>query len=97
MPTYDYRCSCGFVQERFLAITKAPERTRCPQCKKQTLQKLIGGAEVVKSRGEYPYYNWQLPLQPGQKLGEPNVMSREHENEIMRGAMNGERYERNAI
>lgn len=55
------------------------------------------GTIVPGTRAQYPYYNWQLPVQPGQKLGEPNVMSRAHENDICAGKLGGQRYERNQL
>lgn len=79
------------------------ERThRCPICgspsKRSRFAAGIGGGLVVPGcRAQYPYYNWQLPLKPGQTPGEPNVLSKAHEDEICAGAYDGDRWERNQL
>ena len=55
MPTYEYRCSgCGHHFEKFQSMTAAPI-SRCPQCGKKKVQRLIGtGAGVIfKGSGFY--------------------------------------------
>jgi putative FmdB family regulatory protein len=55
MPTYDYLCSaCGHRFEEFQSMSAAPLR-KCPACKKQKLDRLIGaGAGVIfKGSGFY--------------------------------------------
>jgi putative FmdB family regulatory protein len=55
MPTYDYLCSaCGHRFEEFQSMS-ADALTRCPACKKQKLERLIGaGAGVIfKGSGFY--------------------------------------------
>ncbi|HMP78851.1 MAG TPA: zinc ribbon domain-containing protein [Pirellulaceae bacterium] len=55
MPTYDYQCdACGHTFEEFQKITDEP-LTKCPQCKKKKLRRLIGtGAAIVfKGSGFY--------------------------------------------
>ncbi len=55
MPTYDYRCeSCGYEFEQFQSITAQPLKT-CPNCKRRTLQRLIGpgGGIIFKGSGFY--------------------------------------------
>lgn len=55
MPTYDYRCkSCGHEMELFQSMRDAPKR-KCPDCGKNTLERLIGtGAAIVfKGSGFY--------------------------------------------
>lgn len=55
MPTYDYECdACGHKFELFQSIS-APVETKCPECKKPKLRRLIGtGAAVVfKGSGFY--------------------------------------------
>lgn len=55
MPTYDYECdACGHRFELFQSISAEPE-TKCPECKKKKLRRLIGtGAAVVfKGSGFY--------------------------------------------
>jgi putative FmdB family regulatory protein len=42
MPTYDYRCnSCGHEFEVYQSFADKVKRT-CPECKKKTLERLIG-------------------------------------------------------
>jgi putative FmdB family regulatory protein len=55
MPTYDYACSaCGHRFEEFQSISADPLK-KCPACKKQKLERLIGpGAGVIfKGSGFY--------------------------------------------
>ncbi len=55
MPTYEYKCSaCGHTFERFQSIT-APAITRCPECGKAKVKRLLGtGAGVIfKGSGFY--------------------------------------------
>jgi putative FmdB family regulatory protein len=55
MPTYDYECdACGHKFELFQRITEDPIK-KCPECKKNKLQRLFGtGAAVVfKGSGFY--------------------------------------------
>lgn len=55
MPTYDYQCdACGHRFDEFQSMTARPLR-KCPQCKKNALQRLIGaGAGVIfKGSGFY--------------------------------------------
>ncbi len=55
MPTYEYECrECNHKFDLFQSITAKPV-TRCPQCKKNTLRRLIGrGAGIIfKGTGFY--------------------------------------------
>ena len=55
MPTYEYQCSeCGHGFEEFQSIT-APAIRRCPACKKNKVQRLIGcgSALIFKGKGFY--------------------------------------------
>jgi len=55
MPTYDYECdACGHKFELYQSIM-APVETKCPECKKKKLRRLIGtGAAIVfKGSGFY--------------------------------------------
>ena len=55
MPTYDYLCAnCGHQFEEFQSMT-AKELRKCPGCKKNKLERLIGtGAGVIfKGSGFY--------------------------------------------
>ncbi len=55
MPTYEYICeSCGHKFEQFQSIKARPLR-KCPNCSKQSLQRLIGaGAGIIfKGSGFY--------------------------------------------
>jgi putative FmdB family regulatory protein len=54
MPTYDYRCAaCGHELEVFHSI-REPALTKCPQCKKPRLERLIGpGAGILFKGGGF--------------------------------------------
>ena len=55
MPTYDYACTaCGHRFEEFQSMTAEPLK-KCPSCRKQKLERLIGaGAGVIfKGSGFY--------------------------------------------
>lgn len=55
MPTYDYQCgACGHRFDEFQSMSAAP-RKKCPTCKKNKLERLIGaGAGVIfKGSGFY--------------------------------------------
>src|SRR5688500_11954814 len=55
MPTYDYECdACEHKFEHFQGIND-PVLTKCPECKKKKLRRLIGagGAVVFKGSGFY--------------------------------------------
>lgn len=54
MPTYDYQCaSCGHEFEEFQSMTAKPLR-KCPECGKNTLERLIGiGAGVIFKGGGF--------------------------------------------
>jgi putative FmdB family regulatory protein len=51
MPTYEYECEgCGHQLEEFQSITEAPLR-KCPECKRNKLQRLISGGAAVLFKG----------------------------------------------
>lgn len=55
MPTYEYKCTeCGHVLEEFQSMSAEPLRT-CPNCKKETLKRGLGGgaATIFKGQGFY--------------------------------------------
>lgn len=55
MPTYEYRCNaCQHEFEQFQSIT-AKSLKKCPQCAKNSLERLIsgGGAVLFKGSGFY--------------------------------------------
>ena len=55
MPTYDYICSkCEKVFEFFQSMSDAP-LTKCPDCKKQKLRRIISGGTglIFKGSGYY--------------------------------------------
>lgn len=54
MPTYEYECkSCEHRFEEFQSMTAKPLRT-CPECKKKSLERLIGiGAGVLFKGGGF--------------------------------------------
>lgn len=51
MPTYEYECdSCNYSFEAFHSMSSKPLK-KCPQCQKNTLQKLISGGAAVIIKG----------------------------------------------
>ena len=51
MPNYDYECTdCGYTFEKFQSMTEDKLKT-CPECKKDTLVRLIGGGSGVVFKG----------------------------------------------
>lgn len=55
MPTYDYKCSaCGHLFETMHSMKDAP-LTTCPECGKETLNRLIGAGSgmIFKGSGFY--------------------------------------------
>ncbi len=51
MPTYDYRCTaCKHEFELFQSMRDAPKR-KCPQCSKNSLERLIGTGAAVLFKG----------------------------------------------
>lgn len=65
MPTYQYECqACGHAFEELQSMTD-PKLTKCPKCKKNKLQRLIGlgGGIIFKGTGFYQtdYKNTSAP------------------------------------
>ncbi|HEY9380922.1 MAG TPA: zinc ribbon domain-containing protein [Burkholderiales bacterium] len=54
MPIYEYHCaSCGF-QKEFLQKMSDPVLTKCPECSKETLSKMVTAAAFkLKGSGWY--------------------------------------------
>ncbi|MCE5181196.1 MAG: zinc ribbon domain-containing protein [Betaproteobacteria bacterium] len=54
MPIYEYRCSsCGFQKEFIQKMSDAP-LTACPECKQETLAKMLSAAGFqLKGSGWY--------------------------------------------
>lgn len=55
MPTYEYACSkCGHRFEAFQSMRDDP-LTHCPECKKKSVKRLIGGGAglIFKGSGFY--------------------------------------------
>lgn len=51
MPNYDYLCeNCGHTFEQFQSIT-AKNLSKCPQCTKRKLKRLIGAGSAVIFKG----------------------------------------------
>jgi putative FmdB family regulatory protein len=52
MPNYDYQCtSCGHVEEIFQSISENAI-TKCPNCGKDTFQRVVTGGAGVLYKGE---------------------------------------------
>jgi putative FmdB family regulatory protein len=55
MPTYDYQCNaCGHTFDELQSFSEPP-LTKCPECKKNKLERLFGGggAIIFKGNGFY--------------------------------------------
>jgi putative FmdB family regulatory protein len=51
MPTYEYKCkNCEHVFEQFQSMKDAPLR-KCPECGKNTLERLIGTGAAILFKG----------------------------------------------
>ena len=51
MPTYEYRCkSCSHQFEEFQSIKAAP-LTKCPECEKNKLVRIISGGAAIVFKG----------------------------------------------
>ena len=51
MPTYEYRCkACGHEFEEFQSIT-AEALKKCPECRKNKLERLIGTGAAILFKG----------------------------------------------
>lgn len=52
MPNYDYRCTaCGHVSEIFQSMSEA-SLTKCPNCGKETFERIVTGGAGVLYKGE---------------------------------------------
>ncbi len=98
------REGCGFSFSLELSKQEFVDNDHlCPECEGPTKRSMFStggipaGGKAMGMLASYPYYNTQIPLRPGQKPGEPNVLSRSHENEICRGLIGDQKWERNAI
>ena len=55
MPSYDYQCKqCGHTFEELQSMSDAPLST-CPECRTDSLQRLIGGGLGVIFKGSGYY------------------------------------------
>jgi putative FmdB family regulatory protein len=51
MPTYDYRCNgCGHEFEAFQSMSAEP-LSKCPECGKPKLKRLMGGGAAIVFKG----------------------------------------------
>jgi hypothetical protein len=100
MPEYEFRCDRGhrfkreMTREEFVDTRLSCE---CGAAARRAPIPIPGGIAKVERDVHYPYYNWQIPLRPGQKPGEPNVMSKGHEADICAGSIDGARWEKIAV
>jgi putative FmdB family regulatory protein len=52
MPNYDYRCaSCGYIEEISQRMSEAAI-TKCPNCGKDTFERIVTGGAGVLYKGE---------------------------------------------
>lgn len=51
MPTYDYKCNaCGHTFDELQTFSEPP-LTKCPECKKNKLERLFGGGGAIIFKG----------------------------------------------
>ena len=51
MPTYDYKCrACGHTFDELQSFSE-PVLTKCPECKKNKLERLFGGGGAIIFKG----------------------------------------------
>ena len=81
MPTYDYQCAaCGHEFEEFQAMSAKPLK-KCPECGKNTLERLIGiGAGVIFKGGgfyetDYRSESYRKGADAEKKASEPKADS----------------------
>ena len=72
MPTYDYVCArCGHRFEAFHGMTE-PVLRRCPECGRETLERLIGSGAGVLFKGSGFYQtDYKRPSAPKSDSGAP--------------------------
>ncbi|MBM3985271.1 MAG: zinc ribbon domain-containing protein [Planctomycetes bacterium] len=72
MPTYDYACArCGHRFEAFHGMTE-PVLRRCPECGRETLERLIGSGAGVLFKGSGFYEtDYKRPAAPKSDRGAP--------------------------
>src|SRR6186713_2159047 len=71
MPTYDYRCNgCEHTFDELQSFSEPP-LTKCPECKKNKLERLFGGGGAIIFKGSGFYEtDYRRAGQPADK-GEP--------------------------
>ncbi len=81
MPTYDYRCdACEHEFEEFQSIKDMP-LTKCPECHKKKLRRLIGGGAAIVFKGsgfyqtDYRSDSYKRGASESKKASEPNSTS----------------------
>jgi putative FmdB family regulatory protein len=88
MPTYEYACQqCGHQFEQFQSITAKPLK-KCPECGKNSLQRLIGtGAGILfKGSGFYATDYRSESYQQGKKAEESTTGGKSKEGGESSGA-----------
>jgi putative FmdB family regulatory protein len=76
MPRYDYKCDCGYVQERRFSMKDRPQCLPCPGCKGSAkVQMSFGFTSFVKGR------EWDWHAQNGKGMCIPNVNRMQRTNE----------------
>ena len=101
---FDLVCTNARCGERFVFTgTKQAfidNDHRCPECRSiakrarfEIPRGIPCGGKALGMRIGFPYYNFQLPVRPGQKPGEQIVESKQHLREIAAGAWDGQQYD----
>jgi hypothetical protein len=106
MPIYTFRCTAGHTFDRQLTkdqFVAGGHRCEVGTCRKSAKRDFIpvpGGVAKVARNLSYPYYSWQLPLQPDPVTGKRTkpviVESAKHEADIVAGKL-GDEYRMNQI
>ena len=87
MPTYDYECdACQHKFEIFQNMSDDP-LTKCPQCKKKKLRRLIGAGAAVMFKGsgfyqtDYRSDSYKKSAEADKKSSEPASSSTDSKSE----------------
>ena len=91
MPTYDYRCNaCNHTFDEFQSFSEPPLK-KCPQCKKNKLQRLFGtgAAFIFKGSGFYETENRSASYKEAAKADQAPKPATDDKNGTAAAGSNG--------
>ena len=95
MPTYDYVCdACQHQFEHFQSM-KDDALTKCPECKKKKLRRLIGAGAAIVFKGsgfyqtDYRSDSYKKSADAERKSNEPKTESKSSESKSSEGKSSG--------